>query len=124
MPSDNERRRHRSDNTNIALSLQLLASQQRLGAKSVVLADHHGRVIARSNDSPVAEEVVSFGPVLARPTTWNGRVRYSGRRLAVTIARVPLGKQNGYICSLGASANNPDAELIAAGRGIRRILNR
>jgi hypothetical protein len=124
MTHPSERRRHRSNNPKIALTLQLLASQQRLRAKAVVLADHHGHVIARSTFDPMADEVASFGPALAQPSPWNGRLRVDGTRLDVSITKIRLGQQTGYLCSLGGNSDEAIEEMNTTGQGVRRILRR
>lgn len=81
-----ERRGHRSDSKREALMLQLRASARRAGVEAMVLADHRGRVIARSDRDTVAEELASFSPFLAKPKTWFGKIQFEGRSRSVAVS--------------------------------------
>jgi hypothetical protein len=119
-----ERRGHRSDSRREALMLQLRASARRAGVEAIVLADHRGRVIARSDRDTVADELASFSPFLAKPKTWFGKVQFEGRSRSVAVSPFQLGKNTAYLCALGAKRQTIQGVFLQTTAGVRRIMNR
>ncbi|MFW5738769.1 MAG: hypothetical protein ACOC1F_00240 [Myxococcota bacterium] len=117
-----ERRSQRSDSRREALSLQLRASARRAQVEAMVLADHSGRVIARSDRDGVADELASFSPFLAKPTTWFGLVHFGGQPRPVAISPFRLGSQTAYLCALGAQRKNLGGVILQTTAGVRRIM--
>jgi hypothetical protein len=116
-----ERRRERSDSRREALALQLRACARDAGIEALVLADHRGQVIARSDLVADADEIAAFCPFLARPKRWRGQVRchHGTREVAITPFR--LGNRTAYLCALGTSRRAGGA-LLRATAGVRRIM--
>ncbi len=117
-----ERRTHRSDSRREALMLQLRSSARRARVAAMVLADHRGRVIARSDRAPVADEVASFSPFLAKPKTWYGQMQIDGGSKPVAISPFRLGQDTAYLCAVGARRSRIGGVLLQTAAGVRRIM--
>lgn len=117
-----ERRGRRSESKREALTLQLRACAKRAGVEALVLADHRGKVMARSDQAPDADEIASFSPFLAKPKTWFGAVRCEAGERKVAISSFKLGKKAAYLCAVGVQRKNVGGAFIQATAGVRRIL--
>lgn len=117
-----ERRRQRSDSKREALMYQLQACARRAGIEAMVLADEQGRVIARSDRLPIAQEVAVFGPFLAKPKTWFGKVQLDGQSRSLAVSPFRLGTSTAYLCAVGAKRHNVGGAFLQAAAGVRRIM--
>lgn len=117
-----ERRAQRSDSRREALMLQLRASARRAGVDAMVLADHRGRVIARSDRLPVADELASFSPFLAKPKIWFGHVQFDGQARPVAVAPFRLGTGTAYLCAVGTKRKSIGGIFLQTTAGVRRIM--
>ena len=117
-----ERRGRRSESKREALTLQLRACAKRAGVEALVLADHRGNVVARSDHADDADEIASFSPFLGKPKTWFGAVRCEAGEHRVAISSFKLGKKTAYLCAVGVQRKNVGGAFIQATAGVRRIL--
>lgn len=117
-----DRRNQRSDSRREALSLQLQASARRAGAEAMVLADHDGRIIARSDRATAADELAAFTPFLAKPKLWFGEVRVGGRARRVAVTPIKLGAKTAYLCAVGADKRTIGGVFLQTTAGVRRIM--
>ncbi len=118
-----DRRSQRSNSRREALTLQLRESAKRAGVHSMVLADHLGRVIARSDRDAIADELASFSPFLAKPKTFFGQIQLAGDSHNVAVSRFKLGKTNAYLCAVGAEKRGFGGIVLQTTAGVRRIMN-
>lgn len=88
----------------------------------MVLADQHGRVIARSDRDAVANELASFSPFLAKPKTWFGNLQIEGHCRPVAISPFRLGSSTAYLCAVGAKRRTIGGVLLQTTAGVRRIM--
>jgi hypothetical protein len=117
-----ERRGPRSESKREALTLQLRACARRAGVEALVLADHRGKVLARSDHAQDVDEIASFSPFLAKPKTWFGAVRLDTGERKVAISSFRLGKKTAYLCAVGVQHKNVGGAFLQATAGVRRIL--
>jgi hypothetical protein len=117
-----ERRSQRSDSKREALMLQLRACARRAGVEAMVLADQQGRIIARSDRLPMADDLASFSPFLAKPKTWFGQMRFDGESRTVAVSPFQLGSSTAFLCAVGAKRRSIGGVFLQATAGVRRIM--
>lgn len=125
-PEVKERRRIRSDDPHVALSLQL--SHVRHGARldAVVLANDEGLPIAHAGDAALCVELAALAPILSRGKVVENQIDMRQGLLfvrAVNYQGAPL-----YLASCGDSPSENTPELVDqwlanATVGVTRILN-
>ena len=122
IPVFHERRGQRSESKREALMLQLRTCARRAGVESMVLADHEGRIIARSDRLSIAENLASFSPFFAQTRAWFGQMQVDGLSRPVAISPFRLGVSTAYLCAVGAKRHTVGAVFVQATAGIRRIM--
>jgi hypothetical protein len=116
-----ERRRHRTEDTLLALSRLLEAARQRNGLDALAVTDSTGLLLAGAGASRLCDELAAWAPVVARgaandtvPTcldVFEGRTRL--QRLRVDGVEI-------VVASLGKAPAEDSLEAVSA--GCRRIL--
>jgi hypothetical protein len=117
-----ERRTSRSPNVTEALRLQLRRSATLSGARSMVLADDDGLVLASSRPDPAADEVAAVARFLGTSGTHEGPLPCAAGPEHVSVHRFGRGRARLYLCALGGRAEVRAVEIHRAIRGIERIL--
>ena len=119
-----ERRVKRSHNVHEALELQLVASMERAGFTSVILAEDQGFPVAGAGSVRDSEEIAALAPGLVPgKKLWQGRIAIdNGPEKLVTIT--PLETEVGqlYLCGVGGDASKVLTELSLSCQGVHRIL--
>ncbi|MCA9676923.1 MAG: hypothetical protein H6709_19710 [Kofleriaceae bacterium] len=117
-----DRRKHRSDNPHIALTLQLDACCDE-GLAAMVLADGDGLPMASSGDDYACEEVAGRMVIVARRIRdFAGTLLGSGQRWDVQMTKFEVEGSELVLCAVGGSAEARSRQLARSLRGVSRIL--
>lgn len=120
MPRKFERRTLRSEDTHTALSYQLAFAAVQSGMEGLVLADHHGLLLASSPCTRRPEEIAACSPMALDPEVPLGEDL--GRREDVTVHCFDLDGSRLFLVGLGGMVSRRAMALARAMRGVCRIL--
>ena len=123
-PTTLNRRKHRSENSYVALGYQLASSAKRANFDVLVLADHQGFIVASSGDTATSEEVAALSPMLcADAKPWHGFIDTRMGKLRLTAEPLQVQDRVLYLtASEGQTAKLIAQEMQTANQGIHRIL--
>ena len=108
-----ERRRRRSENRNVALALLLESCRERAGLDALVIADRGGGLLSASTRDGVDPETIAAH----LPRTW------LRERIPELHARtLKLGGVRLFLGAVGAMSEHLAGEVLNAMRGMQRIL--
>jgi hypothetical protein len=117
------RRINRSNDTQIALSFQLVATAKRAKFGSIVLADDLGMVVAAAGPKNMCEQMAAVSPMLAAESkTWHGSVKTRKGRIRLSVAPIRVDSMQLYLCASQGDKALITRELFTGGQGISRIL--
>jgi hypothetical protein len=117
-----ERRKRRSTNPHIALTLQLDACCAD-GVAAMVLADGDGLPLATSGDDYACEEIAGRMVVVARRIKeFAGTLIGPGQRWDVQMTKFEHDGTELVLCAVGGSAEARQRQLSRSMRGVGRIL--
>ena len=122
MPRTPERRRRRSTDPHIALSLQL-ASACETGLAAMVLADGDGLPLASAGDGYACEEVAGKIVIVARRIReFAGTLLGPGQRWDVQMTKFEVDGSELVLCAVGGTAADRQRQLALSRGGVQRIL--
>jgi hypothetical protein len=118
-----ERRKQRSQNTTMALCLQLDASRRAAELTGMVLSDEDGLTLATAGDSRACREIAARLPLLGRKTERFEGVLYSGEAgWEVFMKRFRAANSELHLCAIGGGAEARDHQVSHSMQGVTRIL--
>jgi len=121
-----ERRVHRSEQLEEALSYQLEACVERAGLDAMLLADRDGLLVAESHQSAdETDEIAAILPLLARGQDFTGNLlsRSGATCLELAVSSFSISDSELFLCALGGNDQVAFLEMERAKNGVQRILN-
>ncbi len=118
-----ERRKQRSQNTTMALCLQLDACRRAARLTGMVLSDRDGLTLATAGDSKACREIAARLPLLGQKTERFEGVLYSAEAdWEICMERFHAANSELYLCAIGGRADQRVPQVQHSRQGVTRIL--